>query len=237
MNFFFILAISCLSLIACTNCPNLTLADTVYTNGKIYTVNEAQPWAEAVALKDGAFVAVGSNADVESMVGSDTKVVDLKGKFALPGFHDLHVHVDQAYVKPMLGDALLSFPGEETSIEALQALLKAHSDKNPDLPILFATGLEISLFPNNQPTKAFIEEVVADRPVVLITATEHEGLLNSKAMEMEGITADTESPDGGTVHKDPKTGEPTGFVAETAAGKWAWKHYPAVEGEKAKKGL
>ena len=60
-------------------------ADTVYTNGKIYTVNAAQPWAEAVAIKDGEFVAVGTNAEVKALTGKDTEVVDLKGGFAMPG--------------------------------------------------------------------------------------------------------------------------------------------------------
>jgi predicted amidohydrolase YtcJ len=59
-----------------------------------------------------------------------------------------------------------------------------HSDKNLDLPVLFAGGLEISLIPNSSPTKAFIDDVVPDRPVVLLSATEHEGFLNAKAMEM-----------------------------------------------------
>jgi predicted amidohydrolase YtcJ len=213
------------------------VADAVYTNGKIYTVDESRPWAEAVALKDGAFVAVGTNADVKAMIGSETTVVDLGGKFVMPGFHDIHVHVEQAYIADMLGDAMMNFPPEESSIEALQALLKMHSDKNPDLPVLFAGGLEISLFPNSSPTKAFIDDVVPDRPVVLLSATEHEGLLNSKAMEMEGFTADTESPKGGTVVKDPDTGEPTGLLKETAAGKWAWKHFPVISGEQNKQGL
>lgn len=125
------------------------VADAVYTNGKIYTVDPTRPWAKAVALKDGAFVAVGTNADVKAMIGSETTVIDLGGKFVMPGFHDIHVHVEQAYIADMLGDAMMNFPPEETSVEALQGLLKMHSDKNPDLPILFAGGLEISLFPNS----------------------------------------------------------------------------------------
>ncbi|MBD3857695.1 MAG: amidohydrolase, partial [Acidobacteria bacterium] len=68
------------------------IADTVYTNGKIYTVNEAQPWAEAVAIKDGKFLVVGSAAEVEAVTGKETEVVDLAGAFAMPGIGDPHIH-------------------------------------------------------------------------------------------------------------------------------------------------
>jgi predicted amidohydrolase YtcJ len=212
-------------------------ADVVYTNGKIYTVNERQPWVEAVAIKDGEFIKVGSNDDVKAVTSDTTKTVDLQGQFAMPGFHDTHVHIEQAYIADTLGDSLLTFPGEEKDLKKLQELLKDFSDKNPDLKVLFAQGLEVGLFPNASPTKAFIEEVVPDRPVILLSATEHEGLLNSKALTMEGIAADTPSPKGGEIVKDSKTGEPTGFLKEGAAGKWAWKHYPQVSPEEHKTGL
>ncbi len=67
-------------------------ADTVYTNGRIYTVNEAQPWVEAVAIQGGKFLVIGSNADVESVTGQSTEVVDLGGAFAMPGLVDIHTH-------------------------------------------------------------------------------------------------------------------------------------------------
>ncbi len=68
------------------------VADAVYTNGRIYTVNKAQPWVEAVAIKDGRFLVVGSNADVEDVTGDATNVVNLEGKFVMPGIFDLHTH-------------------------------------------------------------------------------------------------------------------------------------------------
>ena len=73
------------------------MADTVYTNGKIYTVNEVQPWAEAVAIKDGKFIAVGSSTDVAALIGDGAKVIDLMGGFAMPGIHDTHVHPTLVY--------------------------------------------------------------------------------------------------------------------------------------------
>ena len=73
--------------------------------------------------------------------------------------------------------------------------------------------------------------------MLILSTTEHEGLLNSKALEMEGITAKTEVPEGGEIVTDPKTGEPTGLLKETAAGKWAWKHYPVITADQNKDGL
>ena len=87
-----------ISLLAACGGPTATpeaatqLADTVYTNGKIYTVNESQPWAEAVAIKDGKFIAVGSADDVAAVIGVGTEVVDLAGAFAMPGIGDTHIH-------------------------------------------------------------------------------------------------------------------------------------------------
>ena len=229
--------ISHLLLLAVASSPAYAeIADTVYTNGKIYTVNDAQPWAEAVAIKDGKFVVVGSNADVEAVNGDGTEVVDLKGKFAMPGLHDTHVHIEQAYIADTLGDKMLSFSAEQ-SVEEMQKVLKEFAAKNPDLKVLFAGNLPQGNFPNASPTKAFIDEVISDRPVFMLSDTEHEGLLNTKALELEGITADTPTPVGGTIVKDPKTGEPTGYLKETAAGKWAWKHFPDISEEEHKKGL
>ena len=230
-----LLVLALTTFFACKQQPK-EIADTIYTNGKIYTVNEAQPWAEAVAVKDGKFIKVGSNADVEVLQGENTVVVNLEGQFAMPGLHDPHVHIEQAYKGEILEDQLLSFSSDASSIKELQQLLKEYADKNPDLKVLFAQGLPQDMFPNSSPTKAFIDEVIPNRPVVILSDTEHEGLLNSKALEMEGIDANTPTPEGGTIDKD-SNGEPTGYFREMAAGIWAWKHYPQLSPEKHKQGL
>jgi predicted amidohydrolase YtcJ len=212
-------------------------ADTVYTNGKIYTVNEAQPWAEAVAIKDGKFLVVGSAADVEAVTGDSTEVVDLGGKFAMPGIQDTHLHFESAYLAGMLEGKMLKFTEEQKSIEDLQAALKEYADANPDLEVLFAEQLQADFFPNLTPTKSFVDDVIPDRPVVIMTSTEHEALLNTKAMEMEGITAATPAPQYGEIVRDPGTGEPVGYLKESAAGKWGVKHYPPLERDLHKQGL
>ena len=108
-----ILPLIALALAACAD----NSADTVYTNGRIYTVNEAQPWVEAVAIKDGKFLVVGSNANVESVTGAGTEVVDLGGQFVMPGIVDMHAHpftgVDMGiggidFIEPGDPDAILA---------------------------------------------------------------------------------------------------------------------------------
>ena len=104
------------------------VADTVYTNGKIYTVNEAQPWAEAVAVKDGKFIAVGSTDDALAMSGDDTVTVDLGGKFVMPGIFDLHTH---PFITPWYGSMNLSLQNSGDA-DAIIAEIKAYADSNPD---------------------------------------------------------------------------------------------------------
>jgi len=209
-------------------------ADYVFTNGKIYTVNEKQPWAEAVAIKDGKFIAVGSNTDVKKVIDDNTKVVDLDGKFVMPGFHDQHVHLEQAYKGEILGEQLLTYPAEVDTDEKAAKLLKQFAAKNPDAKVIFGQNLEYGIFATI--SNEWIDEAVPDRPVFILSSTEHEGILNSKALAMEGLTPETPSPEGGEIEKD-KSGKLTGWLKETAAGKWAWKHYPQVSPDDHRKGL
>ena len=93
-----------------------TVADTIYTNGKIYTVNEDQPWAEAVAIKDGKFITVGSADQVAALAGDNTEVVDLGGAFVMPGVFDLHAH---PFITPWYGSMNLELTGSYCRTKAL----------------------------------------------------------------------------------------------------------------------
>ena len=101
-------------------------ADTVYINGKIYTVNEAQPWVDAVAIKDGRFMVVGSNDDVAALTGDATEIVDLAGKFVMPGVHDTHLHPLHAYTFEMSGG--LVFPVTLNKEEILEVVKQYAAD-------------------------------------------------------------------------------------------------------------
>ncbi len=190
-------------------------ADTVYTNGKIYTVNEKQPWVEAVAIKDGKFLIVGSNADAKAVTGENTEVVDLGGKFAMPGIHDTHVHPALVYTYKEAGEPL--FP-ESTPPDEIIELIKDFAKKNPDLKIIRAQKWAASAFPGGKATKEWLDPHFPDRAVYVIDETGHNAVVNSAALTLAGITKDTPDPEFGTIDRDPKTGEPTGYLSETAMG-------------------
>ena len=119
-------------------------ADVVYTNGRIYTVNEAQPWVEAVAIMDGTFLVVGSNADVEAVTGEGTEVVDLEGRMAMPGLVDTHNHSTAAAMSK--ANLYLSNPNDQ---DEMLAEIKAYADANPDLPFIRGEAWNMGVFPDN----------------------------------------------------------------------------------------
>jgi len=187
------------------------VADTVYTNGKIYTVNQAQPWAEAVAIKDGKFLVVGSNADVEAVIGDATEVVDLSGRMAMPGLADVHNHATGA----AMGKANLYIqnPSDKDSI---LAEIREYAKANPDLPYIRGEAWNLGVFPDNSPNKEVLDELVPDRPAYFYSQTGHSAWVNSKALELVGIDEDTEQTSKFLWDVDPKTNEPSGTIREYA---------------------
>ena len=212
------------------------VADVIYHGGKIYTVNKQQPWVEAVAIKDGKFLAVGSNADVKKMTGENTELVDLKGGFAMPGMHDIHLHIQNAYTADALEGKLLFIPGGIQSLDELEKVIREFVEANPDLEVLVGENLPYTLFPDNHPKKEFLDAIVDDRPFYLLSETQHEALLNSKAMEAEGIHRRYAQSRTGHNHEGPRNGEPTGFLKEQAIQPF-WKNYPIPSQEKVEQGL
>ena len=186
-------------------------ADTVYSNGKIYTVNEAQPWAEGVAIKGEAILAVGSNEDVEAVTGPDTQVIDLDGSFVIPGLIDVHNHVLGA----AMGRANL-YLQDPNDIDAMLAEIKAYADANPDLRFIRGESWNLGVFPDNSPRKELLDAIVPDRPVYFYSQTGHSAWVNSKALELISIDANTEQVGSFIWDTDPETNEPTGTIREYA---------------------
>jgi predicted amidohydrolase YtcJ len=188
-------------------------ADVVFTNGKIYTVDQKNRRAEAVAVKDGRFVAVGSARQVGKFAGKRTRVVDLGGAFVVPGFIDAHIHPAQPYLHEEGGALLFPETLDERQIaEAVVAYAKAH----PDAPHIFGEKWPVTLFGDKHPTKEWLDALVADRPAVLRDETRHGAVVNTAMLRFAGITKETPQPKYGFIEKDPRTGEPTGYLAETA---------------------
>jgi len=110
----------------------ITVAEFVYTYGKIYTINKAQLWAEAVAIKDGKFIVAGTNEEVATVTNDDTEVIDLKGGFPMPGIHDTHVRPPLVYTNKEVGELL--FP-ESTPIDEITKIVTDCAEKYPSLKI------------------------------------------------------------------------------------------------------
>lgn len=162
-------------------------ADIVYTNGKIYTVNDAQPWAKAVAIKDGKFLAVGSAEEVAAVSGDDTEVIDLEGAFAMPGIGDSHIH--PAMVMPRR--AFCSLPGsfleptEEDIVNALKECLKTYPE---DRKWVMASGATFAAMSKETLSRDFLDNLIPDRPAFIEDETGgHQIWFNTKAMEAAGV--------------------------------------------------
>ena len=122
-------------------------ADMVLTNGRIYTVDARQPFVEAVAIKDAKFLAVGSAREIQGSIGRQTRVIDLGGAFAMPGFIDAHIHPAQPYLQEE-GGALL-FP-ESFDQAQIAAAVAAYLTENPDKPYIVGEKWSVGLFPNGR---------------------------------------------------------------------------------------
>jgi predicted amidohydrolase YtcJ len=187
-------------------------ADSVLVHARIYTVNSKEPWAQAMAVREGKIIAVGSDKDIDAYRGPSTKVIDAKEHMVLPGFMDAHVHM-------MAGAALLEqiALNDARTIDDFQKMIKAYATAHPDKKWIQGMGWYYSVFGKNGiPDKKFIDEVVPDRPVYLAAYDGHSSLANSKALQLAGITRKTPNPPNGIIVRNPSTGEPTGFLKEAA---------------------
>ncbi len=186
-------------------------ADLVFQHGAVYTVDASRSWAEAVALRGGRIIYVGSDAGLAAWIGPETRCVDLTGKMLLPGFHDSHVHLVGGGIE--LGECDLN--GLKT-IEEVLPVVKRYADNHPDKKWIRGGGWPLTLSGGN-PHKELLDKIVPDRPVLLDAYDGHSSWVNSRALEIAGITKETADPPRGRIERDPKTGEPTGTLRESAA--------------------
>ena len=179
-------------------------AETVFRSGAVYTVDASRSWAETVAVRGGRIVYVGSDAGVTAWIGPATRSIDLQGKMLLPGFHDSHVHLIGGGIE--LGECDIN---GLTSVDQILAAVKRYADLYPDRKWIKGGGWPLTLEEGN-PHKSLLDKVVSDRPIMLDAFDGHSVWVNSKALEIAGITKETPDPARGRIEREPKTGEPTG---------------------------
>lgn len=178
-------------------------ADLVVVNAKIYTVNSASPWAQALAVREGRLVFVGGRSDVQPWIGPDTRTVDAGGRLILPGFHDTHTHLTDAADQAIWCD--LGYPATlaETQ-EALEDCVHASAGR----AWVLAFRANDAVFPPEGPPLGFLDAIEAERPMLVQQAGMHEVYVNRVVLEMSGVEPTADGPDNGIMRDDQ--GRPTG---------------------------
>ena len=196
-------------------------ADLALIDGKILTMNQSQPYAEAIAIKDTRIVHVGTNDEVASFIGKNTRVISLKGKTVVPGFIDTHIHV--ADFGRLLGWIDLS---DVDSIKEVQERLGEYAEKSPKGKWLLGRGLNPTwLAEKRLPTRIDLDTFSPDNPVIFYQQTGQVCVVNSKALELAGLNRLTSIPPGVTMDRDEATGELTGVLRDEATN-YIWDVIP-----------
>ena len=191
-------------------------ADAVYKNGYVYTVDAHDSVQQALAVRNGELVYVGDDAGVKPFIGKSTQVVDLRGRMAMPGLVDGHMH-------PLDGGAVLlgcNLNYERLTVAQMQAKLQScldqTKDKEPDNWLLVSNWFQEAMLPAGTITsRATLDALHTRRPILVVSSFGHTGLANTRAMELAQIDAKTPDPEGGVFARDA-SGNPTGLLQDAA---------------------
>lgn len=196
-----------------------TAADLIFTGGDIVTIDDANPQAEALAVKDGKISFVGSKADAEKLKGPDTRVVDLAGKALLPGFLDAHSHYINALTVASQAKLYPPPAGPGKDVDAIVAELKkfAQDNKIPKGEMITGYGYDDTVMPEGRLlNRDDLDKAFPDNPVRVDHISMHGAVMNSLALKQFGFDANTKTPAGGVIVRKPGTNEPWGLIMETA---------------------
>jgi len=193
-------------------------ADAIYSGGTILTMDDRQPEAEALAIKDGRILAVGAKSEMSKLKGERTRMIDLGGKALLPGFIDSHSHLAQ--YEMTWGMPVLSPPpvGDVRRIADIVAKMKAHLDAQqvPSGGLILGNGYDDSLLEERRhPTRHDLDQISSHHPVLAVHASGHLIVANSFALNLVGYSRETKDPDGGLIRRD-EHGNPNGVCEELA---------------------
>ena len=197
-------------------------ADKIYRNGVILTIDDAHPRADAVAVKDGRILSVGNEADVLKSKGGGTTVIDLQGRTLLPGFVDAHGHVMGGGLQALSANLLAPPDGDVQDIASLQQTLRKWIEENEaavqKIGLVVGFGYDnAQLAELRHPTRDDLDAISTEVPIVLVHQSGHLVAVNSKGLEVGGITAATPNPMGGVIRRREDGRTPNGVLEETAA--------------------
>jgi len=190
-------------------------ADLVMRNGNVITVDAKDTIAEAVAVRDGIIVGVGTNEDMEPLIGKETKIMDLRGETVVPGFIDSHTH--NVHIGEFRYNfKLLNMAAElNPSIADVQRKIRERAKETPKGNWIGGRYFDPNgLKEGRWPTREELDACAPENPLMITIRGGHACVVNSKALELAGITRDTPNPEGGIIEKDPLAGEPTGVLRD-----------------------
>ncbi len=187
--------------------------DLLLINGKVYTVNPAQPWVEAIGVEDGLIRFLGSSEQAQARLEQAEKVIDLNGHLVLPGLHDVHMHPLESGNPAGAACRLRIGMNPESEIDYLRRCAK------DQLGTSWALGWGYSIFDvlnTQRPPVEILDQAIPDQPALMMDFTSHSMWANSLALQAAGIDKHTENPPGGVIVKDAKSGEPNGILVDNA---------------------
>jgi predicted amidohydrolase YtcJ len=184
--------------------------DLAILGGRIATMDPARSWATALAVQDGRVVAVGSDMAIQPLVGARTRVIEVQGRTVTPGFGDAHVHPVHAGLDKLRCELRMA-RGATAYLEIIAAYAASH----PNEPWIRGGGWSMDDFPGGVPTRAELDRVVPDRPALLRSRDGHTAWVNSKALELAGVSAATPDPEDGRIDRDADD-NPIGALQEGA---------------------
>jgi predicted amidohydrolase YtcJ len=205
-------------------------ADLVVVGARIATMDTARSWATAIAVRDGRIVAVGPDGAIRRLIGPRTRVIELRGESVTPGFQDAHVHPVEAGIDRSRCD-LRETSGASADLDAIATYAAAH----PDEPWIIGSGWSMADYEGGTPRRDALDRVVPDRPAFLPNRDGHGAWVNTRALELAGVTAETPDPADGRIERD-RDGSPSGTLHEGAMA-LVERHLPATTAEDYDRGL
>jgi predicted amidohydrolase YtcJ len=215
-----VLAIAAMALLPLAGCDKgepvehtqAPVADTILVNGKIYTQVDELPWAEAIAIRDSKIMALGPSANISELGGAETKVIDLSGRFVMPGIIDAHVHPAWGGVKALYqcNFAFTATPDE------IAATISKCVEEQPDAEWIRGGQWTSDFFRNNDigSPRLWLDKISGDKAVLLRDDSGHNMWVNSRALELAGINSDSEDPPGGSYERETGSRQPNGLLVE-----------------------
>ncbi len=201
--------------------PAQGCADIVFKSGRIYTAEAASPWVESVAIRNGKFLAIGSDESTSGLIDEHSIVIDLQGQFAMPGLYDMHTHPDLALAPGYAGYLDVGIP-DPTPDQVRNAIVdyatrNPPSAQNPEGWVYGHYWVRFNFRKAGiKPDRHWLDSVIADRPAAILDRSWGCVLANTKALALANIGVNTPDPSHGYIERDSISGEPTGILVDGA---------------------